>query len=135
MTSSLAATSSDGPPPRTCRHVFVTGGSGQTGPAIVSELVGSGHTVTGLARSDISAARLEAPGATPRSGSMDDLDSLRAGASRADGAVHMAFGGRFNDPDSVTRREVDASKALGEALVGTDKPLVTTSGTLVMPAG
>ena len=86
-------------------HVFVAGGAGQTGPAIVSELVGSGHTVTGLARSDISAARLEALGATPRSGSMDDLDSLRAGASRADGAVHplgvglkMARGARCTPP-------------------------------------
>jgi len=116
-------------------HVFVTGGTGQTGPAIVSELVGSGHKVTGLARSDASAARLQTLGATPFGGSMDDLDSLKAGASRADGVVHMAFGGDFSDPESMTRREVAAIQALGEALVGTGKPLVTTSGTLVMPAG
>lgn len=116
-------------------HVFITGGTGQTGPAIVSELVGSGHRVTGLARSDASAARLEALGATPFRGSTDDLDRLRAGASQADGVVHMAFGGDFTDPTSMTRREVAAIQALGEALVGTGKPLVTTSGTLVMPAG
>jgi len=116
-------------------HVFVTGGTGQTGPAIVAELVGSGYTVTGLARSDASAARLEALCATPFRGSMDDLDRLQAGASQADGVVHMAFGGSFNDPQEMSRREVAAIQALGEGLVGTGKPLVTTSGTLVLPAG
>ena len=115
--------------------MFVTGGTGQIGPAIVSELVGSGHTVTGLARSDASAARLEALGATPLCGSMEDLDRLGAGASQADGVVHMAMGGDFSDPAVMTRREVAAIRALGEALVGTGKPLVTTSGTLVMRAG
>lgn len=116
-------------------HVFVTGGTGQTGPAIVAELVGAGHQVTGLARSEASAARLEALGATPLRGSVDDLDSLRSGASQADGVVHMAIAGDFNDPGDITRREVAAIQALGEALVGTSKPLVTTSGTLVLPAG
>ncbi len=116
-------------------HVFVTGGTGQTGPAIVSELIGSGHKVTGLARSDASVARLEALGATSLRGSVDDLDSLRSGASRADGVIHMAIAGDFSDPEDITRREVAAIQALGEALVGTGKPLVTTSGTLVMPTG
>ena len=116
-------------------HVFVTGGTGQTGPAIVSELIGSGHEVTGLARSDAAAARLEALGATPFRGSMEDLDRLTLGASRADGVVHMANGADFSDPESMTRREVAAILALGEGLIGTGKPLVTTSGTLVMPAG
>jgi len=116
-------------------HVFVTGGTGQTGPAIVIELIGSGHTVTGLARSDASAARLEALGATPLRGSTDDLDTLGAAALRADAAIHMANGGDFSDPASMTRREVAAIQALGDALVGTGKPLLTTSGTLVMPAG
>ncbi len=116
-------------------HVFVTGGTGQTGPAVIAELVGSGHTVTGLARSDASAARLQALGATALPGSMEDLDTLTAGASRSDGVVHMANGGDFHDPESMTRREVAAIQALGQGLVGTGKPLVTTSGTLVMPAG
>ena len=116
-------------------HVFVTGGTGQTGPAIVAGLVGSGHWVTGLARSDAAAGRLQALGATPLRGSMEDLETLGAGAARADGVVHMANGGDFRDPASMTRREVAAIRALGEALVGTGKPLVTTSGTLVMPPG
>jgi len=116
-------------------HVFVTGGTGQTGPAIVTELVSSGHRVTGLARSEESAARLEALGATPLRGSVDDLDSLRAGASQADGVVHMAIAGDFSDPADITRREVAAINALGKTLVGTGKPLVTTSGTLVLPTG
>ena len=116
-------------------HVFVTGGTGQTGPTIVAELIGSGHTVTGLARSDAAAARLQALGATPLRGSVDDVDTLQAGASQADGVVHMAIAGDFSDPEDITRREVGAIQALGEALVGTGKPLVTTSGTLVLPAG
>ncbi|MDT0263890.1 NAD(P)H-binding protein [Jatrophihabitans sp. DSM 44399] len=116
-------------------HVFVTGGTGQTGPAIVSELIGSGHTVTGLARSDDAAARLQALGATPLRGSVDDLDTLHTGAAQADGVVHMAIAGDFSDPEDITRREVAAIQALGQALVDTDKPLVTTSGTLVLPAG
>ncbi len=116
-------------------HVFVTGGTGQTGPAIVSELIGSGHTVAGLARSDASAARLQALGARPLRGSVDDLDVLATGASAADGVVHMAIAGDFSGPEDITRREVAAIQALGEALVGTGKPLVTTSGTLVLPAG
>jgi len=116
-------------------HVFVTGGTGQTGPAIVSELIGSGHTVTGLARSDAAAARLQSLGATPLRGSVDDLDILHAGASQADGVIHMAIAGDFSNPEDITRREVAAIQALGGALVDTDKPLITTSGTLVLPAG
>lgn len=116
-------------------QVFVTGGTGQTGPAIISELLRSGHSVTGLARSNESAARLEALGATPHPGSMDDLDSLATGAAQADGVIHMAVAGDFSDPADITRREVAAIESLGRALVGTGKPLVTTSGTLVLPSG
>ncbi|MFC8797879.1 SDR family oxidoreductase [Promicromonospora sp. NPDC057138] len=116
-------------------HVFVTGGSGQTGPAIVTELITAGHAVTGLARSSASADRLEALGATPFPGSLEDADALAAGAARADGVVHMAIAGSFADPDDLARRDVAAITTLGEALVGTDKPFVSTSGTLVLPAG
>lgn len=116
-------------------HVFVTGGSGLTGPAIVSELLRAGHTVTGLSRSQASAERLRALGAATRSGSLEDLDSLSAGAAAADGVIHMAFGGDFADPDDLARRDSTAIAALGEPLAGTGKPLVMTSGTFAMTAG
>jgi nucleoside-diphosphate-sugar epimerase len=116
-------------------RVFVTGGSGQTGPAVVAELVAAGHTVTGLARSDTAAARLESLGATPHRGSLDDLDRLRSGAEAADGVLHMAFGGDFADPDDLIRRDRAAIEALGQALAGSGRPLVSTSGTLVTRAG
>ena len=129
-------------------HVFVTGGSGLTGPAVVAELIAAGHQVTGLARSDASVARLEALGATPHRGSLDDLDRLRSGAAAADGVLHMAFGGSnpsrtadaggqedFADPADLMRRDRTAIETLGEVLAHTGKPLVSTSGTLVMPTG
>ncbi|SEN93629.1 SDR family oxidoreductase [Actinacidiphila rubida] len=116
-------------------HVFVTGGSGLTGPSVVAHLIDAGHTVTGLARSDAAAARLTGLGAAVHRGSLDDLDSLRRGAQRADGVVHMAFGGSFDDPEGLARRDSAAIDALGHGLAGTGKPLVVTSGTFVMAAG
>jgi nucleoside-diphosphate-sugar epimerase len=116
-------------------HVFVTGGSGLTGPAVVSELISAGHSVTGLARSGESAARLRALGAGTHPGSLDDLDSLRTGAEAADGVVHMAFGGDFADPDDLVKRDRSAVETLGRALVGSGKPLVMTSGTFTMTPG
>ncbi len=116
-------------------HVFVTGGSGLTGPAVVTELITAGHTVTGLARSEAAAARLESLGATTRPGSLDDLDSLQAGAAGADGVIHMAFGGDFADPEDMMRRDRTAIETLGRALEYSDKPFVSTSGALVMPTG
>lgn len=116
-------------------HVFVTGGTGQTGPTVVAELVAAGHTVTGLARSDAAAARLESLGATPHRGSLEDLDSLRRGAEAAEGVLHMAYGGDYADPDDLIRRDCGAIEALGQALAGAGKPLVSTSGTLVTRAG
>ncbi|MCP2168230.1 SDR family oxidoreductase [Goodfellowiella coeruleoviolacea] len=116
-------------------HVFVTGGTGQTGPTVVAHLIAAGHTVTGLARSDAAAARLEALGAAPHRGCLDDLDSLRRGAAAADGVLHMAYGGDYADPDDLVRRDRAAIEALGQALVGSGKPFVSTSGTLVMRAG
>ncbi|WP_166997954.1 SDR family oxidoreductase [Paramicrobacterium fandaimingii] len=116
-------------------HVFVTGGTGQTGPAIVTELIGSGHRVTGLARSDAAAERLDALGAGVVRGSLEDLDSLRAGATSADGVVHMAMATDFDDVEGMTRREVNAIRELGEALGETGRPLLTTSGTLVLRPG
>ena len=116
-------------------HIFVTGGSGLTGPAVVSELISAGHSVTGLARSAESAARLRSLGAASHPGSLDDLDSLRGGAEAADGVVHMAFSGDFADPEALVRRDRAAVETLGGALVGSGKPLVVTSGTFVMSPG
>ncbi|MEE6177237.1 SDR family oxidoreductase [Mycobacterium sp. 050134] len=116
-------------------HVFITGGSGLTGPAVVSELLAAGHRVTGLARSAASADRLARLGAKPFAGSLDDLDRLRDGAAAADGVVHMAAGGEPGDWAGITRRDVDAIDALGSALAGTGKPFVSTSGTMVMAPG
>lgn len=115
--------------------VFVTGGSGVTGPTVVAELLAAGHRVTGLARSDASAARLESLGATAHRGALDDLDSLRSGAEAAEGVLHMAFGGDFTDPDAMMRRDRTAIETLGEALEGSGRPFVSTSGTLVLPTG
>ena len=116
-------------------HVFVTGGSGMTGPAVVSELITAGHTVTGLARSDAAAERLEALGACALRGSLQDLDRLTAGAESSDGVIHMAFSAERADPQARTRHDVEAVGALGGALEGSGRPLIVTSGTLVMPAG
>ena len=116
-------------------HIFVTGGSGQTGPAIISELIANGHTVTGLGRSEKSLNRLAGLGAQTLYGSLDDLQVLAEGARAADGVIHMAFGGDFSDPASMTRRDCAAIETMGEALTASGKPLVITSGTLVMMTG
>lgn len=116
-------------------HVFVTGGSGQTGPAVVTELIAAGHTVTGLARSDESAAKLAKLGAAVLNGSLDDLDTLRHGAAAADGVLHMGYGGDFAKPEEMMRRDTNAINAFGQVLAGSGKPLIITSGTLVLPPG
>jgi nucleoside-diphosphate-sugar epimerase len=116
-------------------HVFVTGGSGLTGPAIVAELIAAGHTVTGLARSDEAAARLRGLDADTLVGALEDLDTLQAGAKAADGVIHMAFGGSFADPEDLVRRDRTAIETIGRALAGSGKPFVSTCGTLVMPGG
>ncbi|WP_420369953.1 NAD-dependent epimerase/dehydratase family protein [Curtobacterium sp. L1-20] len=113
-------------------HVFVTGGTGTIGTAVVAELVAAGHTVSALARSDRSAAALTAAGATPVRGSMTDLDVLRAGARDADGVVSLAFPNDYDSADGLARgiaEESAATAALGEELVGSDRPFVVVSGT------
>jgi nucleoside-diphosphate-sugar epimerase len=116
-------------------HVFVTGGSGLTGPAIVAELIAAGHEVTGLARSDKAAARLRALNASVLHGSLENLECLQEGARNADGVVHMAFAGNLSDPDARRSLDLAAINALGQALAGSGKPFVSTSGILVMRAG
>jgi nucleoside-diphosphate-sugar epimerase len=117
-------------------HVFVTGGTGLIGSAVVAELLGHGHTVLALARSDASALAAKTAGAEPLRGGLADLDVLRAGAAQADGVIHLAFSNDFSSADAVARsvaEEGAALAALGEELVGSDRPLVTVSGTPWVP--
>jgi nucleoside-diphosphate-sugar epimerase len=116
-------------------HVFVTGGTGLIGSAVVAELLGNGHTVLALARSDASALALKSVGAEPVRGDLADLDALRAGA-QADGVIHLAFANDFSSPDALAQAVAEESAALatlGEELLGSDHPLVTVSGTPPMP--
>ncbi|HXC77671.1 MAG TPA: SDR family oxidoreductase [Candidatus Acidoferrum sp.] len=111
-------------------RVFVTGASGFIGSAVVRELLDAGHDVVGLARSDQAAAGMTAAGARVHRGDVGDLDSLRRGAAESDGVVHTAFNHDF----TVSRVEAAAAdrlavEAMAEALAGTDRPMVITSGT------
>lgn len=116
--------------------VFITGASGYIGSAITKELTAHGHTVLGLARSDVSAARVAALGAEVYRGSIDDLELLRTGAAAADGVVHCAFDyGDFSDMDGAQRKDNEAIEAIGSALLGTNKPFVISSGTLLLASG
>jgi len=113
-------------------HVFVTGGTGTIGTAVVAELLAHGHTVLGLARSDASATTLETAGAEALRGSLTDLDVLRDGATRADGVISLAFSRDYGSAEALQQglaEERDAMATLGATLIGTDKPLVTVSGT------
>jgi nucleoside-diphosphate-sugar epimerase len=117
-------------------HVFVTGGTGLIGTAVVAELLDNGHTVLALARSEASTQAAEAAGAQTLRGSLADLDTLRAGAARADGVIHLAFANDFSSADALANAVAEESAALatlGEALVGSDRPLVTASGTPYVP--
>ena len=117
-------------------YVFVTGGTGRIGSAVVAELLSNGHSVLALARSDTSALALKSAGAEPLRGDLADLSALRTGAAQADGVIHLAFGSNFRDPDAIAQavaEETAALAALGEELLGSDRPLVTVSGTPPMP--
>ena len=117
-------------------HVFVTGGTGTIGSAVTAELLGNGHTVLALARSDSSARTLESAGAKVLRGGLADLDTLRSGAAQCDGVISLAFGRDYSSPDALARaiaEESAALTALGQELLGTDRPIVTVSGTPWVP--
>ena len=116
-------------------RVFVTGASGWIGSAVVAELLGSGHEVLGLARSDSSAEKVAALGAEVARGSLDDLDSLRAGAAASDGVVHLGYNHDFSHMADAARTDAAAIDALGTALEGAGGPLVVASGTLGLAPG
>jgi nucleoside-diphosphate-sugar epimerase len=116
-------------------RVFVTGASGHIASAVIPELLDNGHQVVGLARSDASADAVAATGAEVRRGDLDDLDGLRQAAAEADGVIHLAFkheAMRTGDFMAAVDADMAATQALGETLVGTDKPFVSTGGTLML---
>ncbi len=114
-------------------RVFVTGASGWIGSAVVPELIGAGHHVLGLARSDSSAAAIAAAGAEVLRGDLDDLDTLRAGATSSDGVIHLAFIHDFTRFEDSVSADARAIETMGAALEGSGKPLVIASGTPALP--
>jgi len=116
-------------------RVFVTGASGHIGSAVVPELIAAGHDVVGLARSDSAAATVAALGATVHRGDLDDLDGLAKAAADADGVIHLAFNHeqmRSGNYAAPVAADLAVVHAFGDALAGTGKPLVGTSGTLTL---
>ncbi|MBC7925410.1 MAG: SDR family oxidoreductase [Bryobacteraceae bacterium] len=107
--------------------VFLTGATGFIGSAIVSELINAGHKVLGLTRSDAGAKSLIAAGAEAHRGSIGDLDSLRSGAGKSDAVIHCAFDNDFSNIASSSEQERRALDALGDELLGSDRPLLITS--------
>jgi nucleoside-diphosphate-sugar epimerase len=119
-------------------RIFVTGASGWIGSAVVPELLGAGHEVVGLARSDGSAQRLEAAGVTVQRGDLDDPEGLAKAAADSDGVIHLAFqhelafGGNFAAAGAADRRAVEA---MGFALADSNRPFVLASGMIGLAAG
>jgi nucleoside-diphosphate-sugar epimerase len=116
-------------------HVFVTGASGWIGSATVDELLAAGHEVTGLARSDASAAALQAKGAHVRRGDLDDLASIRVGAENAEAVIHLANKHDFTNMAATFAAERAAVQTIGDALVGTNRPFLLASGVAGLTQG
>jgi len=109
-------------------RVFVTGATGFIGSALVHDLIAAGHQVLGLTRSQAGAAALAAAGAEPHEGSLQDLESLERGAAAADAVVHLAFNHDFSTYQANCEDDRRVIEAIGAVLVGSDRPLLVTSG-------
>ena len=113
-------------------RVFVTGATGWVGSAVVGELIGAGHQVLGLARSNEGAQALAAAGATVKRGDLEDFTALREGAAACDGVIHTAFKHDFAHFQANADLDRQVIETIGDVLAGSQRPLVTTSGTLMV---
>ena len=113
-------------------RVFVTGGTGFIGSIVVEELIGKGHQVLGLARSDKTEQALNAAGAEVLRGELEDMAILKHGAAQADGVIHLGFSSDFSRYNEEVAMDLAAVQAIGAALEGTGRPFVNTAGTLGM---
>jgi nucleoside-diphosphate-sugar epimerase len=116
-------------------RIFVTGASGWIASAVVPELLAAGHQVLGLARSDTAAAKVAALGADVQRGDLGDLDDLRAAAAASDGVVHLGYNHDFSQMGNAAETDRAVITAFGEALAGTDRPLLIASGVLGLTSG
>lgn len=112
-------------------RIFVTGATGFIGSALVPRLIGAGHQVIGLSRSDEGAARLEAAGAAVQRGTIEDIASVVAGVEQADAVVHLAFNHDFSRFVQNSEEDRALIEAMGKSIAGTGKPMLVTSGTAI----